>query len=510
MPVSFVPARYADYLAKARKGGDDTAFRHYWEMCVILALRDGLCSGDVFVPGSRRYADPGAYLFTPEQWQPRLAEFCQLVRKPPTAAEAIAQVKDELHQALTDLEETLAGASPGDVGAVRLDEQGKLVIPPLSAEDIPAEAKALRDELASMLPFVPIASLLIELDARTSFLACFTHAGGRKSTLSVETKRNILAVLIAGATNLGLTRMSEACGVSYDTLAWTQQWYVREETLREANTVIVNHHYTLELAQKFGGGTMSSSDGQRFPVRGKSTTARDMVIHGGRVLSTYTHVSDQWSTYGTKQIVPTAREGHYAARYLSDPVYRRKISRQLNKGESLHALRRDLHYAQQGTIVRPHLQDQTEQAWCLTLLTNSVICWTTEYYGMGIGELRGQGREVGHDAQVDGPSARSGCPRTCSRTWDRRCWRAAVESPSHLRRRARSSQASAVRLLAVLLVEREREVTDALADLLIATVHRIPLMVRVLPVWVCPSQCSRRHPSRGFGAAPPPRWAEGP
>ncbi|GAA3466526.1 hypothetical protein GCM10018965_010780 [Nonomuraea roseola] len=84
----------------------------------------------------------------------------------------------------------------------------------------------------------------------------------------------------------------------------------------------------------------------------------------------------------------------HAARYLSDPVYRRKISRQLNKGESLHALRRDLHYAQQGTIVRPHLQDQTEQSWCLTILTNAVITWTTEYYGMGIAELREQGREV--------------------------------------------------------------------------------------------------------------------
>lgn len=27
-PTSFVPARYADYLAKARKAGDDTALRH--------------------------------------------------------------------------------------------------------------------------------------------------------------------------------------------------------------------------------------------------------------------------------------------------------------------------------------------------------------------------------------------------------------------------------------------------------------------------------------------------
>jgi TnpA family transposase len=48
----------------------------------------------------------------------------------------------------------------------------------------------------------------------------------------------------------------------------------------------------------------------------------------------------------------------HAARYLSDSVYRRKISRQLDERESLHALRRDLHYARQGASVRAHLQDQ--------------------------------------------------------------------------------------------------------------------------------------------------------
>jgi TnpA family transposase len=320
--------------------------------------------------------------------------------------------------------------------------------------------------------------------------------------------------------------MAEACGIPYDVLRWTQEWYVREETLREANTVIVNHHHALELPRVFGGGTMSSSGGQRFPVRGKSLTGREMVIHGGQVLSSYTHVSDQHSTFGTKVIVPTAREAHYvlddflgnatdlpvyehatdthgvtlinfalfdlvgkvlsprirdlgkitmvrdgtpaetgklyphagpllsarwnedlvagcwgdllrmagslkygqataalivgkwpassrqntlaaalkewgtlrrtihAARYLSDPAYRRKIARQLNKGESLHALRRDLHYAQQGTIGRPLLADQSEQAWCLTVLTNSVITWTTEYYQLAVQQLRGQGRDV--------------------------------------------------------------------------------------------------------------------
>nr|WP_236667593.1 transposase [Nonomuraea sp. K271] len=40
--------------------------------------------------------------------------------------------------------------------------------------------------------------------------------------------------------------------------------------------------------------------------------------------------------------------------------------------------------AQQGTIARPHLEQQTEQAWRLTLLTNSVVAWTTEYYSRAV------------------------------------------------------------------------------------------------------------------------------
>ena len=78
----------------------------------------------------------------------------------------------------------------------------------------------------------------------------------------------------------------------------------------------------------------------------------------------------------------------YAARYLSDPDYRRRIARQLNKGESLHALRRDLLYAHEGAIRARHLDAQTEQAWCLTLATNAVIAWTTEYYGLAVEQMR--------------------------------------------------------------------------------------------------------------------------
>ncbi|WP_280671773.1 MULTISPECIES: Tn3 family transposase [unclassified Kitasatospora] len=88
----------------------------------------------------------------------------------------------------------------------------------------------------------------------------------------------------------------------------------------------------------------------------------------------------------------------YAAKYLSDEAYRRKIARQLNKGESLHSLRRQLHYAREGKVTRRQPDQQNEQAWCLTVVTNAVTSWHTEYMGLAVGELRGAGREV--DAEV--------------------------------------------------------------------------------------------------------------
>jgi NADPH-dependent 2,4-dienoyl-CoA reductase/sulfur reductase-like enzyme len=72
------------------------------------------------------------------------------------------------------------GGVVGLAGAVRLTGEGELVIPPLTAEDVPAEAEAFTAELTEVLLLAPIASLLVELDRRTGFLDCFTHAGGKQ------------------------------------------------------------------------------------------------------------------------------------------------------------------------------------------------------------------------------------------------------------------------------------------------------------------------------------------
>jgi hypothetical protein len=96
-PVGFVPTKWAGYLVAAEQAGDVTAYRRYWELAVLVGLR----SGDVFVPGSRRYADPASFLLTAEAWAPQKVEFCHLVGKPVETADALAQAEDELHAAPT-------------------------------------------------------------------------------------------------------------------------------------------------------------------------------------------------------------------------------------------------------------------------------------------------------------------------------------------------------------------------------------------------------------------------
>jgi TnpA family transposase len=55
-----------------------------------------------------------------------------------------------------------------------------------------------------------------------------------------------------------------------DALQDTSRWFLRDATLKAANTTLVNHHHGQTLSAVWGDGRRSSSDGQRFAVERKS------------------------------------------------------------------------------------------------------------------------------------------------------------------------------------------------------------------------------------------------
>ena len=114
--------------------------------------------------------------------------------------------------------------------------------------------------------------------------------------------------------------MAHSASLTYDRLAWASTWYLREETLKAAVTALVNFQYHQPLAQHWGGGTLSSSDGQRFPVQGQVRNARALPRYFGygQGITFYTWSSDQFSQYGTKVISSTVRDATYVLDEILD------------------------------------------------------------------------------------------------------------------------------------------------------------------------------------------------
>ena len=102
--------------------------------------------------------------------------------------------------------------------------------------------------------------------------------------------------------------------LALDMLRHVLNYYIREDTLKAANTEIVNMHHKLPLSNIYGSGTISSSDAQRFKIRASSLLASYYPRYYGyydKAIGIYTHVSDQYSVYSTKIISCSPREALY-------------------------------------------------------------------------------------------------------------------------------------------------------------------------------------------------------
>jgi len=143
---------------------------------------------------------------------------------------------------------------------VRLDDAGGLHLSPLAAEDHDPALAAERDALVVRIPTVPLTEILIDVDRDTNFTAALTHAWGATPRLpGIEHRRNLYAAILAQACNYGTARMAELTGIGADVIDWATRWHLREDTLRAANTAIVNAHHRHPLAAAWGGRMLDRS-----------------------------------------------------------------------------------------------------------------------------------------------------------------------------------------------------------------------------------------------------------
>jgi TnpA family transposase len=84
----------------------------------------------------------------------------------------------------------------------------------------------------------------------------------------------------------------------------------------------------------------------------------------------------------------------HVLRWYANNDDRRRVMRQLNKGEALHDLRAYLMIANKGQLRRKRGEELVNQASCLNLVTNAVILWNTVYMAEAVAQLKREGYPI--------------------------------------------------------------------------------------------------------------------
>ena len=300
LSTSFLRPAWRDAVHDA--GGDA---RRVWEAATLLALRDRLRAGDIWVEGSRQWCAVEDQLIPPALFAAMREARPLPVAVPATPEAYLADRRATLDRRLAEI---AAKAAADRLEDVRIAGDA-LRISPLKAATS-EEAEALAERLYSLVPAVRITDLLAEVDRCTDFGGAFTHL---HSGLPASDRRVVLTAVLADATNLGLTRMADACAVAtYRQLALTAGWHLREETYRRALAILVNAQQAQPLAAHFGAAGVSSSDGQHFPTGGPGEAVGAVNSHYGRDATTllYTHVSARHAPFHTVAIPPSGEAAH--------------------------------------------------------------------------------------------------------------------------------------------------------------------------------------------------------
>ncbi len=83
--------------------------------------------------------------------------------------------------------------------------------------------------------------------------------------------------------------------------------------------------------------------------------------------------------------------------YCNDPIYRRAIIGQLNRGEGRHDLSRRVFHGNKGELPQPYREGQEEQLGALGLVVNCIVLCNTLYTQRALDQLAAQGHQISDD-----------------------------------------------------------------------------------------------------------------
>ena len=225
--LGFIPTRIRPFVQS-----DSQIDRKGFECAVLTRLRDEIKRGNFWIPYSKRFGRLGAFFISRAEWADMRTAFFQRANLPHDAADVGPYLTQRLNRAFDQFLQSLPSNA-----YVKIEGDGwRLGRDRVAPATPPPEQKLTGFEswLAKRMRIIKLPDLLIEVDNQLHFTRHFIAPSRQKKRL-VEDVCTAIATIMAYGCNIGPYTMAQLTqGVSYDNIKKVVDWYLHEDSLRQA------------------------------------------------------------------------------------------------------------------------------------------------------------------------------------------------------------------------------------------------------------------------------------
>lgn len=287
--LAWMPAIWRKHvLPKHSVAKEGEIHRKYFELAVLVQVKDELKSGDLYIPQGERYDDYREQLVDEATFDQELAAYSEVSGIPADPATFVAGLREELGRVATEVD----GRFPKNMHASIVD--GRLILRKLQRPEVSREVVATDALITERMPVVSIVDVLVETSHWLQMHRHFRPIAGTSARVD-ELQQRVIATLFCYGCNLGPTQTARSIkGFSRRQVAWLNLKYVTEDTLDKATVEVINTFNKYELPGYWGSGKSASVDGTKWSMYEQNVLSEYHIRYGGYGGIGYYHVSDKY------------------------------------------------------------------------------------------------------------------------------------------------------------------------------------------------------------------------
>jgi len=252
------------------ENGDIKPDRYEWYLYLQIPSR---LNGQLTLPNVMKYRSLDADLVSHERWRDEKNDLLDKSQ--------LQKLRGEPQQIITDMNSNLTARLQNVSAYLEQADNSNIILRNTKGKRVwrlPSTTKKhlVNNPFFQQMPTTGVADVLRMVDRDTKFIDCFKHVLGAQSK-SRSHEYDLLAILVANATNQGIYGISKISDRTYDQLSTIQSNCIRLETLNDAIDTINNATARLPIFKHYNIHNdiiHAIADGQKFESRRETFKTR--------------------------------------------------------------------------------------------------------------------------------------------------------------------------------------------------------------------------------------------